>query len=42
MDFDATILASSTLVMLLGMGLLLLVQRLIGLDTVLRSQATGR
>ena len=41
MDFDATVLASSTLVMLLGMGLLLLVQRLIGLDTVLRSQGAA-
>jgi len=42
MDFDATVLASSTLVMLLGMGLLLVVQRLIGLDTVLRSQGAAR
>jgi len=42
LDFDATVLASSTLVMALGMVLLLLVQRLIGLDTMTRSEAGVR
>jgi hypothetical protein len=42
LDFDATVLASSTLVMLFGMVLLLAVQRLIGLDTMTRSEAGAR
>ncbi len=41
-DFDATVLASSTIVMLFGMVLLVLVQRFIGLDTIIRSEAGAR
>lgn len=41
-DFDATVLASSTVVMVLGMGILIVVQRLIGLDAMLRSEAGAR
>ena len=41
-DFDATVLASSTMVMLLGVVLLVAVQRLIGLDVMIRSEAGAR
>jgi ABC-type spermidine/putrescine transport system permease subunit I len=39
MDFDARVLSSSTMVMLFGLALLLLVQRLVGLDRLAESQA---
>lgn len=41
-DFDATVLASSTIVMVLGMVLLVIVQRFIGLDSMIRSEAGAR
>jgi putative spermidine/putrescine transport system permease protein len=36
-DFNPTVLASSTLVMLFSLGVLLLIQRVVGLDALLRS-----
>ena len=39
--FEATILSTSTAVMIVGLGLLLLVQKLIGLGTLLRSDASA-
>jgi hypothetical protein len=41
-DFEAAVLASSTLVMVLGMVLLMVVQRLVGLYAMLRSEAAAK
>jgi putative spermidine/putrescine transport system permease protein len=40
-DFNPTILASSTLVMLFSLGVLLLIQKVVGLTTLLRSGVVG-
>jgi putative spermidine/putrescine transport system permease protein len=40
-DFNPTILASSTLVMLFSLGVLLLIQKVVGLNTLLRSGVVG-
>jgi hypothetical protein len=39
MDFDARVLSSSTIAMAFGLVMLLVVQKLIGLDRFARSQA---
>lgn len=41
-DFSPTILASSTLVIFISLGMLLAVQRIVGLDAMLRSSGGGR
>jgi putative spermidine/putrescine transport system permease protein len=40
-DFDPTILASSTMVMVFSLGLLLAIQKLVGLNALLRSGGAG-
>jgi putative spermidine/putrescine transport system permease protein len=40
-DFNPTILASSTLVMLFSLGVLLVIQKVVGLNTLLRSGVVG-
>ena len=42
MDFDTRVLSSSTMAMAFGLVMLLVVQRLIGLDSFARSQAGTR
>jgi putative spermidine/putrescine transport system permease protein len=41
-DFDATVLSTSTMVMTVGLALLLLVQRLVGLDSLARADASAK